>query len=135
MSWLPYTVAPNPDPTPRSGSLTVAGRTLTVNQAAAPCTYDVSPTTVVVDKQGGTATVTVQAGSGCSWTVQSSLNWVTVTSGNGGTGSGSVTLQIAANPLAYPRAGGMVIAGDFVIVNQSNVAPAPSTPGNFRIIP
>jgi hypothetical protein len=135
MSWLPYTVAPNPDPAPRSGVLTVAGRTLTVNQAAAPCTYDVSPTTVVVDKQGGTATVTVQAGSGCSWTVQSSLNWVTVTSGNGGTGSGTVTLQIAANPLAYPRAGGIVIAGDFVIVNQSNVAPAPSTPGNFRIIP
>jgi hypothetical protein len=64
------------------------------------------------------------------------LSWVTVTSGNGGTGSGSVTLQVAANPLVYPRAAAIYIGGELVVISQSNVtATPPGTPGRLRVVP
>ena len=58
-SWLKSTVAPNPSPTPRSGTLTIAGRTLTVNQGAAACSFTVTPTEIDVAKSGGAVTLTV----------------------------------------------------------------------------
>jgi Viral BACON domain/Putative binding domain, N-terminal len=131
-SWLTYTVAPNPDTTPRTGAITIAGQALTVNQAATACTFSVSPTVVDVAKAGGTATVTVDAAAGCSWTVQNSLNWVTVTPAQG-TGNGSVTLQIAANPLAFPRSAQINVAGELVIINQTN-ADGLNAPVNPRIV-
>lgn len=132
--WLNYTVAPNPNPAPRTGTLSIAGRTLTVNQLGAPCTFTVDPSDITVPKPGGTVTVTVETASGCSWSVQNTLNWVTVTGGTG-TGSGTVTLQVAANTLAFARVATMYIAGELVIINQTTVIPPPSVPGNFRVVP
>jgi hypothetical protein len=108
---------------------------MTINQNAAPCTFDVSPTDVDVPKEGGPVTVTVTTPGSCSWTIQNSLNWVTITPGAGGTGDGILTLQVAANPLAFSRAAAVVIAGQMVVVRQTGVAAAPPQPGNFRIIP
>lgn len=133
-SWLQYTVAPNPNTTPRSGTVTIAGRTLTVNQAAAPCTFTVTPLNIVVSKNGATTTIAVAAASGCAWTVQNSLNWVTTTSGQSGTGNGSVVLQVGPNPLPFPRAAGINIAGKLVIITQKDVPVPPSPPGNLRIV-
>src|SRR5262249_13229680 len=50
-----YSVAANSDPAPRSGTLTIAGQTFTINQAAAPssCTYTVSPTSMSVAAGAG----------------------------------------------------------------------------------
>ena len=127
-----YTVAPNPDTTPRYGGDHHRRTALTVNQAATACTFSVSPTVVDVAKAGGTATVTVGAAAGCSWTVQNSLNWVTVTPAQG-TGNGSVTLQIAANPLAFPRSAQINVAGELVIINQTN-ADGLNAPVNPRIV-
>ena len=131
--WLNYAVAPNPSPVPRTGTLSIAGRTLTVNQNGAPCMFTVNPSDITVPKTGGTVTVTVEALSACSWSVQNTLNWVTVTGGTG-TGSGTVTLQIAASTLAFPRVATIVIAGELVIINQTTTIPAPSTPGGFRVV-
>jgi hypothetical protein len=129
-------VAPNPNPAPRSGTLTVAGKTLTVNQMAAACTYTVTPKEVTVPKNGGSANFMVQTSSGCPWSVQNPLNWVTVTSGNSGAGNGSVTLQIAANPMVFGRAAAVYIAGKLVVITQTNVTVTPlGTPGNIRVIP
>ena len=79
------------------------------------------------------ATVSVQTGSGCSWTVQNSLNWVTVTPGSG-TDSGTVTLQIAPNTGTFPRAGGINVAGTLVVINQSTVSTGLAPPGNVRTV-
>ena len=80
-------------------------------------------------------TVTVATGSGCSWTIQDTLGWVTVAPANGGTGSGTVTLQIAPNPSTFPRTATISVANKLIIISQSNVAAPPSTPGGFRIVP
>jgi hypothetical protein len=134
-AFLNYAVAANPDTTPRSGTITVAGRILTVNQSGPPCAFTVTPANIVVSKSGGTATVTVAAASGCSWTVQNSHTWVTITSGQSGSANGSVTLQVAPNPLPFPRAGAIFVAGKMVVINQNNVVVVPSAPSNLRIVP
>jgi hypothetical protein len=113
--------------------LTIAGRTLTVNQGAAACSFTVTPTEIDVPKSGGTATVTVEAAiSGCEWTVQNTLSWVTDTPEQG-TGNGSVTLQIAANPLQFSRSATIRVAGELIIIRQSNVDQL-SAPVNPRVV-
>jgi hypothetical protein len=133
-AWQGFTVEANPTTTPRTGTLTVAGRTVAVTQGAAACTFSVTPTAVNISKDGGTTTISVQTGSGCSWSVQNSLNWLTATPGSG-TDSGTVTLQIAPNTGTFPRAGGFVVAGTFVVVNQSTVSSGLSAPANVRAVP
>jgi hypothetical protein len=134
-AWLNFTVAGNPTAAQRTGTLTVAGRTIAVTQGPAACTFTVTPTDISISKDGGTATVGVETGPGCSWTVQNSLNWVTVTAGNGGTDSGTVTLQIAPNTLAFPRAAAINIAGKLVVINQSNVSSGLTAPAGVRVVP
>jgi hypothetical protein len=100
----------------RTGTLTIAGQTFTVNQGTA-CSFVIAPEQQTVNASGGSATVTVTAGSGCSWTAMSNVTWVTVTSGASGSGGGTVQLTIAANTGAG-RTGTVTIAGRTFTVNQ-----------------
>src|SRR5215510_2952702 len=49
-----YTVAANPVPTARSGSIVVSSQTVAVSQAAAACTYSLSRAADTVGPSGGT---------------------------------------------------------------------------------
>ena len=93
-----FSVAANPGGV-RTGTVTVAGQTFTVTQAAAAiaCTYAISPTSVSMDEKQGDGTVNVSAGTGCAWTARSNANWITVTSGASGNGSGSVEFSVKKN--------------------------------------
>src|SRR4029450_8523381 len=55
----------------RSGTLTVAGQTFTVTQAALVCSYSISPGSLKVEADAGTGSFNVSAQSGCSWTATS----------------------------------------------------------------
>jgi hypothetical protein len=111
----------------RSGTITIAGQTFTVNQAAfvAPCTYSIAPTSQNVDAAASTTSVTVTTTAACSWTAASGAPFITVTSGASGTGNGSVGLSIAANTGAA-RSGTVSIAGQTFTVNQAAIV-APCT--------
>ena len=115
-------VAANTGPA-RSGTLTIAGQTVTVNQAAAAgCTYSLSSTTLSVAAGGGaTGPVTVTTAAGCTWTATSNVSWLSITTGASGTGSGTVSINAAANSGAA-RTGTFTVATQTVIVNQA--APA-----------
>ena len=109
----------------RTGRVTIAGRTFTVTQAAAltTCTYSVSPAGATAAASGTTTTVAVAAGGGCSWSAVSDSAWITVTGTAGGTGSGTVTLAVAANP-GGARSGVVTIAGQpFTISQSAGTAP------------
>jgi hypothetical protein len=121
----------------RSGTLTIATQTFTVNQAAfvAPCTYSIAPTSQNVDATANTGTVAVTAGAGCTWTAASAAAFITVTSGASGTGNGSVGFSVAANSGAA-RSGTLTIAGQTFTVNQAAfVAPCTYSisPGNQNV--
>jgi hypothetical protein len=113
-----FSVAPNSGGV-RTGSITVAGKTFTVTQAAAAiaCTYTISPTRVSLGDKEGKSTVSVSAGTGCAWTARSNANWITVTSGASGNGSGSVEFTVTRNS-GDDRTGTLTIAGHTFTVTQ-----------------
>jgi Viral BACON domain/Putative binding domain, N-terminal len=110
----------------RSGTLTIAGQTVTVNQAAAPCTYSVSPTTLSAVAGGGaTGPVTVTTGTGCTWTAMSNVSWLSITAGASGNGNGTVSINAALNT-GTARTGTLTVANQTVTVNQVATPCSPS---------
>lgn len=116
-----FTAAPNTGGA-RTGTITVAGYTVTVTQAAAPpaCTYAVGSTTASYAALGGTGTVGVTAGTNCTWTATSNATWITIQSGGTGRGDGSVGYTVAPN-LGGTRTGTLTVAGQTVTVTQAAV--------------
>jgi hypothetical protein len=100
----------------RSGSLTVAGRTVTVTQAA--CTYSISPTSRAHGLAGGLGTIAVTTSSSCMWTATSNVPWITITSGGAGTGPGTVVYSVQPH-LVSSRTGTITIAGQTFTVTQN----------------
>jgi hypothetical protein len=103
----------------RSGTLTIAGQTFTVNQATG-CSYSINPTSQSIGSAGGNGSSSVTANSGCAWTASSNASWIAVTSGASGNGNGNVAFSIAANT-GNPRTGTLTIAGQTFTVNQARL--------------
>ena len=104
----------------RTGTLTIAGQTFTVTQV--PCSATLAPQSQSVPALGGSFTVAVTTQIGCEWQAIESLSWVTITAGNSGTGSGTVTYAVLAN-IAGARSGSIAIGGATLTVNQAAVLP------------
>ena len=129
-----YTVAANTTGSQRVGTMTIAGQTFTVTQAAASCTYSLSATSASVPSTGSTAgALSVVTGTSCSWTAVSSAAWITVTNGASGSGIGQVAYTVAANTTGSQRVGTMTIAGQTFTVTQAG-STAPSAPTGLRIV-
>jgi glucose/sorbosone dehydrogenase/all-beta uncharacterized protein len=62
---------------------------------SSPCTFSITPTRATYPQPGGAGAVDVTAGSGCTWTAESQVPWITVTGGATGTGNGTVTYSVA----------------------------------------
>jgi hypothetical protein len=102
---------------PRTGTLTIAGRTFTVNQASG-CTYSIDPKKQSIKEDGGAGTpIAVSAGTGCGWTATSNDSWLTITSGASGSGNGTVRFNVAANS-GKKRTGTLTVAGQTFTVEQ-----------------
>ena len=117
-----YSVDANGSSSPRTGTLTIAGQTFTVNQSGAPpaCTYSILPTSATFPRGGGNGSVAVMAGSGCAWTTVSNASWITITGGASGAGNGTVTYSVAKfTGRPGTRNGTMTIAGQTFNVQQS----------------
>jgi hypothetical protein len=114
-----FAVAPNPGAA-RTGTVSIAGQTLTVTQAGtASCSYAVAPTTQTIGSSGGVApAVSVTTAADCAWTASSNAPWVTLLSGTSGTGPGAVTYEVAAN-IGNARSATLTIAGHTVTVSQT----------------
>jgi len=114
-----FTVAANAGAS-RAGTVTIAGQTLTVNQAAS-CSYSINPSSASIKADGGNGpAVTVTAAAGCSWTAASNDAWITVTAGASGTGNGSVSFKVSKNGGAQ-RTGTLTIAGQvFTVVQEKH---------------
>ncbi|BDC49870.1 hypothetical protein F183_A21860 [Bryobacterales bacterium F-183] len=102
------------------------------------CSYSLGSTSTTVAAAGGNISVSVTTQAGCTFSASTSSNFITISSGSPGSGSGNVGLSIAANSGAA-RSGAVLIAGQTFTVNQSAVAapvlstvsPNPSTAGTL----
>jgi uncharacterized protein (TIGR03437 family) len=112
-----YTVQPNATPSQRIGSISVAGQTFIVTQSSV-CLYTLTPGQTTVPVNGGTGMFTVTTTAGCAWAAQSSVDWVTVTAGTGGSGNGTVTFSVAANSDNVPRTTSITVGNTGFIVSQ-----------------
>jgi hypothetical protein len=108
-----YTVSENCG-TNRMGTLTLAGQAVTIEQDPVV----ISAPSDVFDANGSTNTITVGAGSNCTWTASSDSTWLTITSGASGTGFGTVTFVVAPNDTCSVRTGMLTIAGQPYPIQQ-----------------
>ena len=101
----------------RTGTMTIAGQTFTVNQAAASsCTYTIDPTSANFPLTGGIGMVNVTTQAGCQWTVVSNDSWILLIGGGTRIGSGRVRYRVLATTTS--RTGTMTIAGQTFTVIQ-----------------
>src|SRR5256714_3930691 len=116
-----YSVAPNPGPA-RTGTLTVAGKTFTINQVTSDCTYTVTPTDKYFDSSGGSVNIDIQTTNGCAWNAASDSNWLSVGVGNNsGSGPGMITAWANANQTTTARIGHVNVAGQIVTITQDGI--------------
>ena len=99
----------------RTGTLTIAGLTFTVTQAA--CVYSLNRSSDFVGANDGAGLVSVSTTSTCRWTAVSNVPWLFVSAGSQGTGNGSVEYRYLTNP-GPQRVGTITIAGLTFTVTQ-----------------
>ena len=68
-------------------------------------------------------TIHVTTTGGCSWTAVSNDSWISIRSGESGTGNGSVAFRVDRNLLIGQRVGTLTIAGQTFTVTQAGVVP------------
>lgn len=118
-----YSVAANPQITVRSATLTIAGQSVTVTQAGAPCAYSLSSSNLSVASSGGPGSVGVLTLNGCGWTVTSGASWIGLVSGASGTGAGTVGFTVTPNATVGTRTASLTIAGRTLWVTQAGAMP------------
>ncbi len=112
---LDYTVAANPG-SARSGIITIAGKSLVVNQDGG-CTATLDPFSQSIGQSGGINTVDVSIGAMCNWSVSTATPWITIISSANNVGNGTVTYSVAPNS-GTQRSGSISIAGKTFNVTQ-----------------
>ena len=114
-----FTVSANTGPNQRTGTITVGDKTFTVTQDGLNCSYSIAPTAPNFSAGSNSSSVNVTATAGCAWTAVSNDNWLTITAGGSGTGSGVANYSVAANN-GPARTGTLTVAGQTVTVAQAN---------------
>jgi uncharacterized protein (TIGR03437 family) len=118
---------------PRSGTVYVAGQKYAVHQdgtpsgATAGCNYLIQPTSASAAAGGASGIIQVITAPNCAWRAEKAASWLTIRSGESGTGNGAVSWAAAANNTGDPRSAAVVIAGQSVAINQAG-GSVPGTP-------
>ena len=121
------TIAANTAASQRTGTVSIAGQTFTVTQAAGVCAYTVTPGTLSVSAAGLTSSFSISTAAGCSWSASGMPAWITISTATQ-TGPGLLSYTIA--PTTTARSATLTIAGKSVVVNQS--APVGQPPRSRR---
>jgi len=128
-----YAITANSDTQARSGTLTIAGQTIQLEQAAASvCTYTVTPNSEQFTAQGGDGNVSITASNpSCTWRANSDNAWITLNTGlvvEGGhainyigRGSESINYTVDVNSDSQARTGSLTIAEQTVRVTQTGI--------------
>jgi hypothetical protein len=115
---LVVTIPPNPNSGARTLTASIAGRSLTVNQAAAECTVSLSSYGATSPALGGSGAVQVTLPTGCSYDTTTTASWLKVTSGGSGSSSGALFFFVEPNSVAASRSASLNIGGQPFQVTQ-----------------
>lgn len=103
------------------GAAASAPRTIQVG-----CSASLSPSAANVTAESASGTITVTIATGCTWTAASDSTWVTLGT-VAGTGGGTISYSVDANPDATARAATVTVAGTSFTLSQ-DAAPAFAAP-------
>jgi hypothetical protein len=120
-----YMAAPNPGPA-RSAAITAGGQSLTVAQNGG-CAFSISPANHNSPSGGDTTSFTITAAPGCSWSATSNAPWIGISSGQTGSGNGTVQLVVASNASAE-RIATVTIADQTFTIDQASGCSATVSP-------
>jgi hypothetical protein len=110
--------------TARNTDLTIAGQTIPIVQAGTACTYGLQSALGSVPAAGGSGTVGVIAPAVCNYAATSNdPSWLSIP-GTGGAGSTDVQFLAQANASPLPRTGSLTIQGLPYTITQAG-APCP----------
>ncbi len=115
-----FAIAPNTGGR-RIGVVTIAGVAFTITQTEAACVLSVSPESVTVSADGGSASITITRtqGASCTWQAVSNVPFISITGATSGVDDGRVTVAVSANTGTASRTGTVSVAGQAVTVTQS----------------
>jgi uncharacterized protein (TIGR03437 family) len=82
---------------------------------------------------GSSGTLWVTEPPGAGWSVNSSVDWITITGSANGTGNGSVSYIVAANPNPAQRNGALEVGGESFPVNQGFSTSPPVAINSIRV--
>ncbi len=126
---VPYAVAANTTPVQRTGDVLIADEVFVLIQRAASCLYELSPTNRSHGYAGSTGLVSVSTAAACSWTVENTNPWITITVNPTGMGPGTFGYNVAPNPNNTPR------TGTFSVWDQVFTVYQALAPCSFSIAP
>jgi trimeric autotransporter adhesin len=118
-------IAANTGP-PRTGNVTIAGNSYSINQLS-NCSYSLSSSSASSGASGTSGSFSINTVPGCTWNATSSAPWITVTTGQSGSGSGNVEFSVSANT-GLLRTGLLIAADQTFTVTQANGCSAVFSP-------
>jgi WD40 repeat protein len=117
---LTYSIGPTD--APRTGSLTVAGQTVTIEQNTEACVYTVTSSSNEFGSGGGPGSIAITTQNGCPWTATTDSSWIILGTGNGtGTGSATLTYWVNASDTTATRSGTITAAGQTFTITQTGI--------------
>jgi hypothetical protein len=121
------TVVENPIAQPRSGTVTVNDRRVSVVQQAADCYFQFDPPAMFVEPAGTNQSLAIETRVGCAWSAATSESWVRVVPSSG---SGPVDARIFVDQNRSERRDAqLTIAGHLIRIEQKAAVPdPPATP-------
>jgi hypothetical protein len=102
----------------RRGTIDVEQESSHLVSQTGGCSFEVSPSALSFNSDGGTASISVTTESCCDWTSSGTPNWIGLSPGDG-TGSNSVTCTVDPNETADPRSATITVAGQSIFIEQS----------------
>lgn len=125
---ISITVTANMSTSSRSGTINIAGQTLTISQPGINCTYSLSSSNYTCPNSNAATHLNVSnvnTQSGCTWSaiVTTGGGWLSTSSS--GTGNGQIDISVASNTGGNSRSGTIDIAGQTLNIIQPGSSQSP----------
>jgi hypothetical protein len=130
-----FTVDPNPNSTPRTGTISVEGAEFTIKQSGNGCFATLTQTNATRDFAAQSGSFELQSPTECSWTATSGFSWIHTSSAGSGPGTVQYSLDYFAGP--GTREGSIGVLDQIFSISQlgESEVPAISTIPDQKLSP
>jgi uncharacterized protein (TIGR03437 family) len=113
--------ATNPSAIPRTATLSVSDRTITVTQLGAAVAFSLLPVSRTISPKGADGEIAVSGTLDAPWNAVSSAAWLTVSGPDSGVNAGTVRYHAEANPLPQTRSATLTVGNAVFTITQPGI--------------